>query len=142
MKIAIGNDHAGPDYKYKVVELLNKLGHDVTNYGTDTLDSVDYPDFANPVAKSVNEGVANVGILICGSANGVAMTANKYSKVRAGLCWNKEIVSLVRQHNDANILCIPARFTSIPQALVMVETFLNTSFEGGRHQKRVDKISC
>lgn len=142
MKIAIGNDHAGPDYKYKIVELLNKLGHDVTNYGTDTLDSVDYPDFANPVAKSVNEGVANVGILICGSANGVAMTANKYSKVRAGLCWNNEIVSLIRQHNDANILCIPARFTSIPQALVMVETFLNTSFEGGRHQKRVDKISC
>tara|TARA_R110000772_G_scaffold40738_4_gene95155 strand:+ start:111 stop:542 length:432 start_codon:yes stop_codon:yes gene_type:complete len=142
MKIAIGNDHAGPDYKFAIVEFLKELGHQVTNYGTNTLDSVDYPDFANPVAKAVNDGEVPLGILICGSANGVAMTANKYPNVRAGLCWSKEIVSLIRQHNDANILCIPARFTSIPQAVAMVDTFLNTSFEGGRHQTRVDKIGC
>ena len=142
MKIAIGNDHAGPDYKFAIVDFLKELGHEVINYGTDTLDSVDYPDFANPVAKVVNDGEVPLGILICGSANGVAMTANKYPNVRAGLCWTKEIVSLIRQHNDANILCIPARFTSIPQAVAMVDTFLNTSFEGGRHQTRVDKIGC
>ena len=142
MKIAIGNDHAGPDYKFAIVDFLKELGHEVINYGTDTLDSVDYPDFANPVAKAVNDGEVPLGILICGSANGVAMTANKYPNVRAGLCWSKEIVSLIRQHNDANILCIPARFTSIPQAVAMVDTFLNTDFEGGRHQGRVDKIAC
>jgi len=142
MKIAIGNDHAGPDYKFAIVHVLKELGHDVTNYGTNTIDSVDYPDFAGPVAKAVNNGEVALGVLICGSANGVAMTANKYPNVRAGLCWSKEIVSLIRQHNDANILCIPARFTSIPQAIIMVETFLNTAFEGGRHQTRVDKISC
>ena len=142
MKIAIGNDHAGPDYKFAIIDFLKEIGHEVVNYGTNTLDSVDYPDFANPVAKAVNEGDVPLGILICGSANGVAMTANKYPNIRAGLCWNKEIVSLIRQHNNANILCIPARFTSIPQAVTMVETFLNTSFEGGRHQARIDKIGC
>ena len=142
MKIAIGNDHAGPDYKFAIVDFLKELGHEVINYGTNTLDSVDYPDFANPVAKAVNDSEVTFGILICGSANGVAMTANKYPNVRAGLCWSKEIVSLIRQHNDANILCIPARFTSIPQAIAMVDTFLNTPFEGGRHQGRVDKIGC
>ncbi len=142
MKIAIGNDHAGPDYKFAIVDFLKELGHEVVNYGTNTLDSVDYPDFANPVAKAVNDNEVPFGILICGSANGVAMSANKYPNVRAGLCWTKEIVSLIRQHNDANILCIPARFTSIPQAVAMVNTFLNTSFEGGRHQTRVDKIGC
>ncbi|MFT5079006.1 MAG: ribose 5-phosphate isomerase B [Glaciecola sp.] len=140
MKIAIGNDHAGPDYKFAIVKYLEKQGHEVVNYGTDTLDSVDYPDFASPVAKAVNDKEVLYGILICGSANGVAMTANKYPNVRAGLCWTEEIVTLVRQHNDANILCIPARFTSIPQAVKMVETYLNTPFEGGRHQNRVDKI--
>ncbi|MFT4684974.1 MAG: ribose 5-phosphate isomerase B [Flavobacteriaceae bacterium] len=142
MKVAIGNDHAGPDYKFAIVDLLKELGHEVVNYGTNTIDSVDYPDFANPVAKAVNNSEVAFGVLICGSANGVAMTANKYPNVRAGLCWSKEIVSLIRQHNDANILCIPARFTSIPQAVAMVNTFLNTSFEGGRHQTRVDKIGC
>ena len=142
MKIAIGNDHAGPEYKLAIVKLLESKGITVENHGTDTLDSVDYPDFANPVAKAVNEKKIKKGILICGSANGVAMTANKYPNVRAGLCWTNEIVSLIRQHNDANILCIPARFTSIPQALKMVDTFLNTNFEGGRHQNRVDKIRC
>ncbi|MDA9368217.1 ribose 5-phosphate isomerase B [Flavobacteriaceae bacterium] len=142
MKIAIGNDHAGPDYKYAIVALLESKKITIENHGTDTFDSVDYPDFANPVAKAVNEGLADFGILICGSANGVAMTANKYPNVRAGLCWTSEIVELIRLHNNANILCIPARFTSIPQALKMVETFLNTDFEGGRHQKRVAKIKC
>jgi len=142
MKIAIGNDHAGPDYKNAIVSFLEAEGHQVENHGTNTLDSVDYPDFANPVAKAVNENSVDIGILICGSANGVAMTANKYENVRAGLCWTNEIVELVRQHNDANILCIPARFTAIPQAVKMVETFLNTTFEGGRHQRRVEKIRC
>ena len=142
MKIAIGNDHAGPDYKFAIVKLLESKGITIENHGTDTLDSVDYPDFANLVAKAVNGNLVDFGILICGSANGVAMTANKYPNVRAGLCWSSEIVSLIRQHNNANILCIPARFTSIAQCLKMVETFLNTDFEGGRHQKRVDKIKC
>ena len=142
MKIAIGNDHAGPDYKFAIVAFLKELGHEVINYGTNTSDSVDYPDFANPVAKAVNDGDVPLGILICGSANGVAMTANKYPNVRAGLCWTKEIVSLVRQHNDANILSLPARFISLNQALEMVQTFLNTPFQGGRHERRVEKIPC
>ena len=142
MKIAIGNDHAGPDYKFAIVKLLESKGITIENHGTDSLSSVDYPDFANPVAKAVNENLVDFGILICGSANGVAMTANKYPNVRAGLCWTSEIVELIRLHNNANILCIPARFTSIPQALKMVETFLNTDFEGGRHQKRIAKIKC
>lgn len=142
MKIAIGNDHAGPEYKFAVLEYLKSKNYEIQNYGTDTTASVDYPDFVHPVAKAVHEGTADFGILICGSANGVAMTANKYQKVRAGICWNKEITSLTRRHNDANIICIPARFTAIPQALGFVETFLETKFEGGRHQNRVDKISC
>lgn len=144
MNIAIGNDHAGTEYKFAIVALLESKGIQVKNYGTDANDSVDYPDFVHPVAKDVVDGKADFGILICGSANGVAMTANKYQEVRAGLCWTKEIVTLIRQHNNANVLCIPARFTAIPQALQMVETFLNTEFEGGRHQNRVNKIpiSC
>lgn len=140
MTISIGNDHAGTDYKFAIVKLLKLQGIEVLNYGTDSFDSVDYPDFVHPVAKDVVSKKADFGILICGSANGVAMTANKYQEVRAGLCWTKEIVELIRQHNNANILCIPARYTAIPQALQMVETFLNTEFEGGRHQNRVDKI--
>ncbi|MBV1924801.1 MAG: ribose 5-phosphate isomerase B [Flavobacteriaceae bacterium] len=142
MTIAIGNDHAGPDYKFEIIKYLESQNITVINHGTDTLDSVDYPDFVHPVASAVNNNEVELGILICGSANGVAMTANKYENVRAGLCWNKEIVDLIRRHNNANILCIPARFTAIPQALEMVKTFLNTEFEGGRHQTRVDKIKC
>lgn len=142
MKIAIGNDHAGPDYKFEIVKLLESKGIEVINYGTDTSESVDFPDFAHKVAADVDTKKVDLGILICGSANGVAMTANKYQNVRAGLCWTNEIVSLIRQHNNANVLCIPARFTAIPQALIMVETFLNTEFEGGRHENRVNKISC
>lgn len=144
MTISIGNDHAGTDYKFAIKMLLEDLGHTVNNFGTDASDSVDYPDFVHPVAKDVVAKKADFGILICGSANGVAMTANKYQEVRAGLCWTKEIVKLIRQHNNANVLCIPARFTAIPQALEMVKTFLSTEFEGGRHQNRIDKIplSC
>lgn len=142
MKISIGNDHAGPDYKHAIVEMLKAKGHEVTNYGTDTNDSVDYPDYGHAVAKDVSEGKADFGIVICGSGNGIAMTVNKYPKVRAGLCWTKEIATLTRQHNNANIISIPARFTSIHQAVEMVEAFLSTEFEGGRHQNRVDKISC
>ena len=144
MTIAIGNDHAGTDYKFEIIKYLESQNIEVINQGTDTELSVDYADFVHPVASSVNDKKVDLGILICGSANGVAMTANKYPKVRAGLCWNKEIVQLIRAHNNANILCIPARFTAIPQAIEMVKTFLNTEFEGGRHQNRIDKIpfSC
>ena len=140
MNISIGNDHAATAYKFAIVKLLESKGILVKNYGTDLNKSVDYPDFVHPVAKDIVSKKADYGILLCGSANGVAMTANKYKEVRAGLCWSNEIVELIRQHNNANILCIPARYTSIPQALKMVETFLNTNFEGGRHQNRVNKI--
>ncbi|ADY29139.1 MULTISPECIES: ribose 5-phosphate isomerase B [Cellulophaga] len=142
MHIAIGNDHAGTEYKFAVLELLKSKGIEVTNYGTDSNDSVDYPDFVHPVAADVDTKKVDFGILICGSGNGVSMTANKYQNVRAGLCWTKEIVSLTREHNNANILSIPARFVSLPQALEMVNTFLDTEFAGGRHQNRVEKIAC
>jgi len=122
--------------------MLLLKGHEVQNYGTDTIDSVDYPDFGHPVANDVSEGTADFGIVICGSGNGIAMTVNKHPKVRAALCWTKEIATLARLHNDANIISIPARFTSIPQAVEMVASFLETSFEGGRHSVRVDKIAC
>lgn len=142
MKIAIGNDHAGPDYKKAILEMLRAKEYEISNYGTDTFDSVDYPDFGHPVAKDVSEGKVDFGIVICGSGNGIAMTVNKHQNVRAALCWTKEIALLARQHNDANIISIPARFTSIPQAVEMVETFLSTAFEGGRHANRVSKIKC
>lgn len=144
MKISIGNDHAGTDYKFAILKHLESKGYIVNNYGTDANDSVDYADFVHPVADDVVNNKADFGILICGSANGVAMTANKHQKIRAGLCWNKEIVHLIRSHNNANILCIPARFTAIQQAIEMVDVFLNTDFEGGRHQTRIDKmpVSC
>lgn len=142
MKIAIGNDHAGTDYKLAIIGLLKSKGIDVVNYGTDGTDSVDYPDFAHPVASDVEEGKVDMGIVICGSGNGAAMTINKHQKVRGALCWNKEITALAREHNNANILSLPARFIALPQALDMVETFLNTKFEGGRHERRIDKIPC
>lgn len=142
MKIAIGNDHAGPDYKKAIIEFLEKQGHEVINYGTDSEASVDYPDFGHPVAIDVETKKVDFGIVICGSGNGIAMTVNKHQGVRAALCWTKEIAELARLHNDANVISIPARFTSIPQAVAMVETFLNTAFEGGRHQNRVNKIAC
>ena len=130
MTISIGNDHAGTNYKFAIKQYLEDKGYTVINHGTDTDNSVDYADFVHPVANDVENNTSTYGILICGSANGVAMTANKHQKIRAGLCWNKEIVTLIRQHNNANILCIPARFTAILQAVKMVETFLNTEFEG------------
>lgn len=144
MTISIGNDHAGTQYKQAIQAYLEDKGYTVNNYGTNSYDSVDYPDYVHPVAKDVTDKAADFGILICGSANGVAMTANKHQNVRAGICWTKEITELTRQHNNANICCIPARFTAVQQAIQIVETFLNTEFEGGRHQKRVDKIpiSC
>ena len=142
MNISIGNDHAGPEYKQAITSFLKNLGHQVKNHGTDDAHSVDYPDFIHPVAKDVEEKKAELGIIICGSGNGAAMTANKYQNIRAALCWNKELVALSRQHNDANILSLPARFISIPQAISMVEVFINTAFEGGRHQSRIDKIPC
>ena len=140
MKIAIGNDHAGPEYKFAIIKLLEDKGIEVINYVTDTLSSVDYPDFVHPVAKDVDTNKVDFGIIICGSGNGANMTANKYQNVRSALCWTKEIVTLAREHNNANILSIPARFTALPQAIEMVETFLNTKFEGGRHKNRIDKI--
>lgn len=142
MKISIGNDHAGPDYKKAIVKHLEAKGIEVINHGTDTTDSVDYPDFVHPVATDIENGTVELGIIICGSGNGAAITANKHQKIRAALCWTKEITALARQHNNANILSIPARYTSIQQAIEMVDTFLDTPFEGGRHQTRVDKISC
>jgi ribose 5-phosphate isomerase B len=142
MKISIGNDHAGPDYKKAIVHFLLANGHEIINHGTNTFDSVDYPDFAHPVATDVESGTADLGIVICGSGNGIAMTANKHQGIRAALCWTNEISALARQHNNANVISIPARFTSIPQAVEIVSTFINTEFEGGRHATRVDKISC
>lgn len=142
MTIAIGNDHAGTDYKLAIMGLLRSMNYDVINHGTDGSDSVDYPDFIHPVADDVSTSKADVGIILCGSGNGAAMTANKHQKVRAALCWNTEMVQLAREHNDANILSLPARFISLPQALDMVKEFLDTSFGGGRHERRVEKIPC
>lgn len=142
MKLAIGSDHAGFDYKEYLKEELAKLNYDLADHGTYSSDSVDYPDFAHPVAQDVKGGNSEFGILICGSANGVAMAANKHQEIRAAICWQKELAELARQHNDANIVCIPARFISKEDALQICKSFVNTSFEGGRHAGRVDKISC
>ncbi len=142
MKIAIGNDHAGTEYKLAIVGLLKSLQIEVINYGTDGSDSVDYADFVHPVSKDVDSGTVDLGIIICGSGNGACMTANKHQKVRAALCWTKEIVALAREHNDANILGLPARYISLPQALEMVKVFLDTNFEGGRHERRIEKMPC
>lgn len=140
MNISIGNDHAGTAYKQMIQEKLEALGHKVTNYGTNSEDSVDYPDFVHPVADDVENQKADLGIIICGSGNGANMTANKHQGVRSALCWNVEIAKLAREHNDANILSIPSRFVSKELATEMMETFINTQFEGGRHQNRINKI--
>ncbi len=140
--ISIGGDHAGVEYKENLIEYLEAQGYQMINRGTDTTSSVDYPDFAHPVAEDVESGKAQRGILICGSANGVCMTANKHAGIRAALCWNDEVAALARQHNDANIICLPARFISLDEAIQFVDTFLNTAFEGGRHANRVQKIAC
>jgi ribose 5-phosphate isomerase B len=140
IKIALGADHAGYAYKEMLKSHLTEF--DVQDFGTYAADSVDYPDFAHPVAEAVEQGAATFGILVCGSANGVAITANKHQGVRAAICWETEIAELARMHNNANIICIPARFVSEAKAREMVDTFLETAFEGGRHQNRVEKISC
>ena len=142
MIIAIGNDHAGTEYKFEIIKLLEQKGHSVLNFGTNTTQSMDYPDAIHPTAEAVENKKADLGIILCGSGNGAAITANKHQGIRAALCWNNELVTLARQHNNANILSIPARFVSLYQALEFVEIFLTTDFEGGRHQNRVDKIPC
>ncbi len=141
-KISIGCDHAGFAHKDAIKKLLSSLDIEITDYGTNSPDSVDYPDFIHPVAADVEGNKADLGIILCGSGNGAAMTANKHQGIRAALCWQNDLASLARQHNDANILSIPVRFVSEDTALQMVKVFISTEFEGGRHQRRVDKISC
>lgn len=140
MIISVGNDHAGTEYKQAIIDLLRSKGIEVNNYGTNSEESVDYPDFVHPVAKDVENSKSDLGIIICGSGNGASMTANKHQGIRCALCWTVEIAKLARQHNDANILSIPSRFVSKNQALDMIKAFLETAFEGGRHQNRVSKI--
>jgi ribose 5-phosphate isomerase B len=142
MKLAIGADHAGFGYKAELILFLESQGHLVIDYGTDSENSVDYADFAHKVATSVENQETELGILLCGSGNGICMTANKHQQIRAALCWTAEIAELARQHNNANILCMPARFVSLEEAKAMTSIFLITEFEGGRHQKRIDKIAC
>ncbi|GGK88459.1 ribose 5-phosphate isomerase B [Rufibacter glacialis] len=142
MKIALGGDHAGFQYKGLVKEQLEALGHEVKDFGPFSDASVDYPDFVHPLASAVETKEYEMGILLCGSGNGVAITANKHAGIRAALCWQKELAELSRSHNNANVLCIPARFVSEEVAAEMVDAFLTTPFEGGRHQNRVDKIAC
>jgi ribose 5-phosphate isomerase B len=140
--IAIGADHAGFEYKEATKKWLQDNGFSVKDFGTNSTASVDYPDFAHPVANSVEAGETAFGILFCGTGNGVCITANKHQHIRAGLCWNKDVAQLVRLHNNANIICIPARFVALPLALEMIETFMNTAFEGGRHENRINKMAC
>lgn len=141
-KIAIGCDHAGYQYKAIIIDLLRESGIEILDFGTDSPDSVDYPDYAHPVAKSVETGQATWGIVLCGSGNGVAMTVNKHPGIRAAVCWTEELAILAKLHNDANILSIPVRFVNEELALKMVAAFANTKFEGGRHARRVRKIAC
>ena len=138
--IPIGCDHAGHTLKEAILKHLSAKGFKLQDFGCFSEDSIDYPDYAHPVAEFVSADENILGILICGSGNGINMTANKHQGVRSALCWTKEIAQLARQHNDANIISIPARFTSIPQAVEIVSTFISTDFEGGRHAKRVEKI--
>jgi ribose 5-phosphate isomerase B len=142
MNIAIGGDHASPALKQLIIEKFTKEGHLFNNFGTNDPTSVDYPDFGHPVAHAVLDGSADLGIVICGSGNGINMTVNKHEGIRSALCWNTELASLARQHNNANIIALPARFVSTEEALEIVAAFLSSSFEGGRHQKRVAKINC
>jgi ribose 5-phosphate isomerase B len=142
MKIAIGCDHAGFPYKDGLVAMLQAQGHMVQDFGTHSLESVDYPDFAHVVALAVEAGQAELGILLCGSGNGVAITANKHQGIRCAICWTEELAALARQHNNANIISIPARFVPEILAQAMVRIFISTEFEGGRHGRRVDKIAC
>ena len=142
MTISLGNDHAGVEYKKQIIDYLKNKNLEIINHGTNTIESVDYPDFIHPVAQDIKKGKAAIGIIICGSGNGAAMTANKRKNIRAALCWSKEISKLARQHNDANILSIPSRFVSTAEAIDIVDAFIKTDFEGGRHQRRIEKIPC
>ncbi len=142
MKISLGSDHAGVEYKAKIVDLLKSKGVEIKDFGPFSTESVDYPDYIHPVAHDVENGNADLGIILCGSGNGAAITANKHQGIRCGLVWTPELAQLTRLHNDANMISIPARFISLETALEIVETFIATQFEGGRHQIRVDKIAC
>lgn len=142
MKIALGADHAGVDLKREVIDLLQQKGIETKDFGTHGTDSVDYPDFAHPVAEMVESGNAQLGIVICGSGNGINMAVNKHQGIRSALCWEDELAALARQHNNANVLALPARFITTEKALACVNAFLNAEFEGGRHERRVGKISC
>ena len=141
MKVSIGNDHAGTNYKIQITEYLKKKGFTINNHGTDREESVDYPDFIHPVAEDVTNKISTFGIIICGSGNGASMSANKHKGIRSALCWSNEICKLAREHNDANILSLPARYITIKEAFEMIETFIKTPFEGGRHLRRVEKIN-
>jgi len=141
-KIAIGSDHAGFELKIKVIEYLKQLGIECHDFGTNSLESVDYPDYVHPLAKSIKEGTYEYGIVICGSGNGVNITANKHQHIRSALCWIPEIASLARKHNNANVLAMPGRFISSETAFDIVKAFFSTPFEGGRHQQRINKMSC
>lgn len=142
LPIAIGSDHAGFEYKTALLKWLSGKGYQVKDFGSFSADSVDYPDFAHPVASSVEKGEAAFGILLCGTANGVAITANKHPQIRAAICWQNDVAVVSRQHNNANIICVPARFVSLALAQQMIDFFMTTSFEGGRHATRVNKIAC
>lgn len=141
-KIAIGADHAGFEYKELLRKWLEKNGYPVKDFGAFSTESADYPDFAHPVAIAVEKKESDLGVLICGSANGVAITANKHQGIRAAICWNEELASLARQHNNSNVLCLPARFIDIALAEKILDRFLHSNFEGGRHERRVNKMSC
>lgn len=142
MKIAIGADHAGFELKKKIIDFLAKKGNEVEDFGCFSNESIDYPDYAHPVCESIETGKNKMGVLICGSGNGISMAANKHQGIRAALSWTPEIAELGRLHNDANIVSLPARFVTEEEALEIVDIFFSTEFEGGRHQKRVDKIAC
>ena len=142
MKIGICSDHAGVEYKAKLIKYLQGRGIEVVNFGTDTTESMDYPDVAHPLAEAVESGKVDLGIALCGTGNGMAITLNKHQGIRAGLAWGTAIGKLVKQHNNANVLVLPARFISYRMAVAIVRTWLDTSFEGGRHQRRIDKIPC
>ena len=140
MIIAIGNDHAGVEVKERIQQHLVNKGHQVINKGYDGEESVDYPDFIHPVAKEVKEKKAEIGVIVCGSGNGAAMTANKHKGIRAAICWSEEIASLAKQHNNANIISIPSRFLKEEETLNIVDIFIKEEFEGGRHERRIKKI--
>ena len=142
MTIGICNDHAGVDYKKRLVEYLTGKGYSIVNFGTDTTDSMDYPDVAHPLAVAVEKGEVDCGIAMCGTGNGMQMALNKHQGIRAGLCWDVEIAKLIKQHNNANVLVMPARFISFDKVVELTDAYLTTPFEGGRHQGRIDKIPC